>query len=1349
MKRSLRIAIGLVLSVACSLSALTASAQNLQAVTFSGSPSDFTNAGAVRYGAGDNVDYYVTYDATYVYFGAFRTNNQAWGESDHFTIYIDSDPTTNPTGAGNGMTTGVAWDGNTPNLPFRANYRIAIRRQNSGRSIYSTNNGSSWTNGGDNAQGWAQWTNDFQNGALEVRVPWSDLGNPSGIYFTLHASYNGGFFAGAPSPVSGTTLGSYFGGIGVSSAGLSPTAVINSPITGGITNSAPAAGATYGKVTMTSGSWVAAGDFNIAPGGSIVLSSGTLDVSGRTINMGSVSSGGPTYTGGATLSSGGTALTTSNSTTFNFPAGAYIGGGAISSNAQVIINKGLYLTGTSFTLNSGASLQINAGGFVNNVAPIYAAGSNLIYNSGTIYGRSKEWTSTSGSGYPANVTIQNGTTLALLGSGSADRALSGDLALGNGSSSGSLDMGSMSNPLIVGGNLIIGGPGATGGTLTLGTNIGGDIKVGGNWTRYAGNSVVANNRAVYFTGSGTNLVSGPAGSTSTFAYLISEKTGGSIRLGTDMAITAPTAGTNGLSLVSGAGLDLAGFALNLTNATASNLLVRNGAVTISGGPINIAGATKTITASGGGTLVLGSDVTLTASSGINFGAGLSTVNGILQLNSGGSVVTNAPVYGTGSSLVYNSGGSYGRSTEWSAASGAGYPWHITVQNGTTLDLGAGSTDRALAGDLTLGSGTTAGSLSSGTGTGKLVVGGNLLIGGNSAGTSTLTLTNSDLDVSGNWTRTAQGTFSNSGNRTVSFLGAGNHSFSAAGGGAIANVVLDKPGGSLTLLSDLNVGGSLALTDGSLATGTNTLSIGGSLTRGAGSIAAAGGTVAFTGTAAQAVPAGSFDGAIGTLVINNAGGVTLSEDVATGDLALTSGALAIGTNALRISGNVTRTSGSVDASAATVVFNGSTAQTVAPGAFGPAFENLELDNPTGLSLSGPVTVTGILRLLEGPLSVSGTLTVADAALINRGNGSLTAAPSFAGLIGLAYTGTTNISSGFELPAGNIVQSILMNAPGAVVTLDKPVDLPVSLALLNGVLDIAGNNLSVNAGFIAGGSAASYVRTSGAGVLVIKDVVSETFPVGNASFNPVTVASGLLQDWRVRVEDAVTGVQAPYNTNKAVSRQWHITPDSAMPVPVPYAATLTFYYDGQSDAPGLFDENGSVKVWHFLNGHWEAASAPQSPGSGFGMRSATATGVTYFSPFAIANSDAPLPVSLMTFTGKRVGTVNELKWVTASESNNRGFSVERSTDGRTFTSVGFVTSRATGGNSSSVQNYSFIDANASGRKWYYRLKQEDLDGRTKLSTVVVLSADKNGTLTVDGVYPNPAKGALSIRLQGGAV
>jgi hypothetical protein len=180
----------LILALSTIVIHLTVHAQSNHTVAFSGAPTDFNVA--EKYTSVDNVDYYVTYDATYVYFGAFRTGGNSWGTFDHFTIYIDN------FGVGAGSAAGVNWDGNTPTLPFASDYRIALRNNSSGESFFSSFSGS-WTTGAANAQGWNQYTTASADGALEVRVPWSDLGNPNAIRFITYASYNTGYYGYAPS----------------------------------------------------------------------------------------------------------------------------------------------------------------------------------------------------------------------------------------------------------------------------------------------------------------------------------------------------------------------------------------------------------------------------------------------------------------------------------------------------------------------------------------------------------------------------------------------------------------------------------------------------------------------------------------------------------------------------------------------------------------------------------------------------------------------------------------------------------------------------------------------------------------------------------------------------------------------------------------------------------------------------------------------------------------------------------------------------------------------------------------------------------------------------------------------
>lgn len=109
---------------------------------------------------------------------------------------------------------------------------------------------------------------------------------------------------------------------------------------------------------------------------------------------------------------------------------------------------------------------------------------------------------------------------------------------------------------------------------------------------------------------------------------------------------------------------------------------------------------------------------------------------------------------------------------------------------------------------------------------------------------------------------------------------------------------------------------------------------------------------------------------------------------------------------------------------------------------------------------------------------------------------------------------------------------------------------------------------------------------------------------------------------------------------------------------------------------------------------------------------------------------LPVSLISFYGRAKGNTNILFWSTASESNSRLVEIERSRDGIVFEKTGEVNAA---GNSNSIRHYQFIDDKLISEKYYYRLKQVDVDGRYSFSSTILLSNKKtNGDLFV---FPNP--------------
>ncbi|MDR6806200.1 hypothetical protein J2Y45_003392 [Dyadobacter sp. BE34] len=123
--------------------------------------------------------------------------------------------------------------------------------------------------------------------------------------------------------------------------------------------------------------------------------------------------------------------------------------------------------------------------------------------------------------------------------------------------------------------------------------------------------------------------------------------------------------------------------------------------------------------------------------------------------------------------------------------------------------------------------------------------------------------------------------------------------------------------------------------------------------------------------------------------------------------------------------------------------------------------------------------------------------------------------------------------------------------------------------------------------------------------------------------------------------------------------------------------------------------------------------------------------------LATECATLPVELVSFSGESKIEGNVLKWVTASEINNKGFEIEKSSNSKLFQKIGFVE-----GNTDSWQalNYSFTDP-APHSLTYYRLKQIDWDGTSTYSKIIVVQSKEQ----VVAVYPNPSRGHLTIRAQ----
>lgn len=135
------------------------------------------------------------------------------------------------------------------------------------------------------------------------------------------------------------------------------------------------------------------------------------------------------------------------------------------------------------------------------------------------------------------------------------------------------------------------------------------------------------------------------------------------------------------------------------------------------------------------------------------------------------------------------------------------------------------------------------------------------------------------------------------------------------------------------------------------------------------------------------------------------------------------------------------------------------------------------------------------------------------------------------------------------------------------------------------------------------------------------------------------------------------------------------------------------------------------------------------------------------FSVYLKNSALPVSLLHFTGKWQETTALINWQTVSENNSSAFIIERSFTGNNFITAGTVPAA---GNSNTSKTYYYSDTavalrNPSQKRFFYRLKTVDRDGKFSYSAVIVLVKDGNTSFNIT-VYPNPANAFINIRVEG---
>lgn len=132
--------------------------------------------------------------------------------------------------------------------------------------------------------------------------------------------------------------------------------------------------------------------------------------------------------------------------------------------------------------------------------------------------------------------------------------------------------------------------------------------------------------------------------------------------------------------------------------------------------------------------------------------------------------------------------------------------------------------------------------------------------------------------------------------------------------------------------------------------------------------------------------------------------------------------------------------------------------------------------------------------------------------------------------------------------------------------------------------------------------------------------------------------------------------------------------------------------------------------------------------------------YNGVWTLMDDSNPLPIELISFSAACNSDKTEIKWTTASETNNNFFTLERSSDANSFEVLKTIPGSS---NSNYIINYTTTDDKPFSGTTYYRLKQTDFDGSSKYSTIVSVSCGNTDDLTITFVSTD-AQGNINLNI-----
>jgi len=296
-------------------------------------------------------------------------------------------------------------------------------------------------------------------------------------------------------------------------------------------------------------------------------------------------------------------------------------------------------------------------------------------------------------------------------------------------------------------------------------------------------------------------------------------------------------------------------------------------------------------------------------------------------------------------------------------------------------------------------------------------------------------------------------------------------------------------------------------------------------------------------------------------------------------------------------------------------------------------------------------------------------------------------------------------------------LVINKTGGDLTLGSAVDVRNQLDLTDGrVFNTASELLTLRSGAAAiNFSGASFVL----GPVQKFGNTAFTFPVGKGIFlrpctltaiTGATTVAFTAQYFAASPRTTFNNVLEPTLDHISDCEYWTIDRSAGTPNAIVTLSWREPMSCGVTDLP-------SLRVARWDGSIWLDRGNNVATGTTLAGFIPTTAVQTAFSPWTLASisNTNPLPITLLSFTATPVERAVRLDWITATETNNDFFTVERSADGISFLPL-FRVEGAGEGTSLSALHYRIVDDAPLAGQSYYRLRQTDLDGTNTVSDVV---------------------------------